>query len=71
MLRAAGKKKSDTGGEPHLHTAVSGSQTRGLQEGVVNNTKLMVIQRNASVKQGWGNVLYVKRGKVGKKGGIK
>lgn len=56
------KKKSDTGGEPHLHTAVSGSQKRGLQEGVVNNTKLMVISEKCFSEAGGGEMCSTSRG---------
>lgn len=61
------KKKSDTGGEPHLHTEVSGSQKRSLQEDVVNNTKFMVISEKCFSEVVGGEMCSTSRGKSRKK----
>lgn len=61
------KKKSDTGGEPHLHTEVSGSQKRSLQEDVVNNTKFMVISEKCFSEVVGGEMCSTSRGEKSEK----
>ena len=61
------KKKSDTGGEPRLHTEVSGSQKRSLQQDVVNNTKFMAISEKCFSEVVGGEMCSTSRGKVGKR----